>query len=430
MNDEEALAWLYGRQALGIKLGLDKVRTLLAALGNPQERCRIVHVAGTNGKGSVTTMLADVLHRAGFKVGATTSPHLVDFTERIRINGEQVAPADVTRWIAAMQPIVAALDAAGEPPTFFELVTAMAYTAFAEAGVDWAVVETGMGGRLDATNVPTPALTIITNVGMDHAGFLGDSVAQIATEKAGIMKPGVPCVTAASGPALHVLNERSHMLQVPMSVVGQDYVAVPSINGFRLAHPGGEAQYALAMAGAHQIENAALVVAATDALRASGVPIAPHALQEALATARMAGRMDLRTIAGPNGNVEVLLDGAHNVDGAVALRYHLGQMAWSGFDLIVGFQGDKEWPEMVQQWAPLAAHGWGVPLRSPRTLAPEQMRVAFDIIPFEACQDAGHALQSALARGATRIVVAGSLWLVGDAIAHIEGRTGALHGSQ
>lgn len=415
----DGLDWLYARQQMGIKLGLDKVRRLLAELGNPHDGIRFIHVAGTNGKGSVTRMLGDVLRRAGHSVGVTTSPHLVRFNERIHINGADVTDEDVARWLAQMRPIVERLDEHGDSPTFFELVTAMAFLAFRDAGVAWAVIETGLGGRLDATNVVEPVLTIITNVGMDHTAFLGPDVASIAREKAGIMKPGVPCITAAKGDALQVLNAQSHALQVPMSVIGQDYQAVPDVNGFRLLHPGGDAHYDLALEGAHQIENAALVVAAVEALRASGHLIPATALHGALAEATMPGRMERRFHAG----AEWLLDGAHNLDGASALRYHLGQIGWSGFHLIVGFQGDKDWVPMLQQWAPLAAHIWGVPLRSPRTLEPNAMAGAIDIIPFDACTDAVDAMQRARDAGAKHILVAGSLWLVGEVRALLDGES-------
>src|ERR1041385_1988032 len=170
---EEALAWLYGRQALGIKLGLEKVERLLRALGDPHLAYRTVHVAGTNGKGSVTRMRAKALQESGFRPGATTSPHLVSFTERIEVDGDPIAKDRVAAGLARVRDAVEPLDADGTPPTFFECVTALAFLHFKEAGVQWAVVETGMGGRLDATNVIQPRLTVITNIELDHEAHLG-----------------------------------------------------------------------------------------------------------------------------------------------------------------------------------------------------------------------------------------------------------------
>lgn len=439
---DEALEWLYGRQALGIKLGLEKVHDLLARLDDPHHRFRSVHVAGTNGKGSVTRLLADVLRRSGHRVGAFTSPHLIHFTERVLVDGEEVPRDDVARLLWRLRPLVEAFDAEDRQPTFFEVNTALAFLWFAERGVDWAVVETGMGGRLDATNVLRPELTVITNVERDHAEFLGEHVAGIALEKGGIMKPGVPCVTGARTDALHVLKLVSIERQCPMSVVGEDYHAVPDINGFRLVHPGGDAHYDLALAGAHQIDNAALVVAAADALRKAGHRVPEAAVQQSLATLTVPGRMERFTIpagrlAGdapePERPVEVLIDGAHNEAGARALRFHLGRLDWAGFHLVAGFNRDKDWQTMLDQWMPLAAHVWATPLRSGRTLDPAPVvehcrRSGF---PARAVPDAAGALREAVRSGARTVVVAGSLFLVGEARAVLVGAdVGEVRGSQ
>lgn len=424
----DALAWLYGRQALGIKLGLQKVRDLLLALGDPQDTFESVHVAGTNGKGSVTRMLGDALQRAGHRTGTFTSPHLVRFTERIRVDGVPVAEADVAAGLAAIRPHAEALDARGEPPTFFEVNTALAFLIFRDEGVGWAVVETGMGGRLDATNVLAPRLTVITNIERDHTAHLGDTLGEITFEKAGIMKPGVPCVTAAAGDALAALKAVSRDREVPMSVVGEDYHVVPDINGLRLAHPGGEAHYDVGPAGAHQLQNAAVVVAAADALRVQGTDLPPRAVQEALAAADVPGRLESirlegSTVGVDQGPAEVLLDGAHNEAGARALRYHLGRIDWSGFDLIVGFNADKPWPTMLDEWMPLARHVTAVPLRTRRTLPADDVRPAVEAagFPFSTCPDVRTAFAQALEAGAVRIVVAGSLFLVGEARAVLLG---------
>lgn len=429
----EALEWLYGRQALGIKLGLDKVHDLLARVGDPQRRFRSVHVAGTNGKGSVTRMLADVLRRSGHRVGAFTSPHLVHFTERVVVDGEEVPREEVARLLWDLRPVVEALDREERNPTFFEVNTALAFLHFAQRGVDWAVVETGMGGRLDATNVLAPELTVITNVERDHAEFLGEHVAGIAMEKGGIMKPGVPCVTGARDGALHVLKHISRERRCPMSVVGEDYQPVPDINGFRLVHPGGDAHYDLAMAGAHQIDNAALVVAAADALRSAGHRIPQSAVQQSLATVTVPGRMERFPVpAGrlvpdapePERTVEVLIDGAHNEAGARALRFHLGRLDWSGFHLVAGFSRDKDWTGMLDQWMPLAAHVWATPLRSARSLDPAPVvehcrRAGF---PADAAGGAAEGLREAVRAGAHAVVVAGSLFLVGEVRALLTGQ--------
>jgi dihydrofolate synthase/folylpolyglutamate synthase len=425
----ESLEWLYGRQALGIKLGLDKVERLLRALGDPHLACRTVHVAGTNGKGSVTRMLARTLQASGLRTGATTSPHLVSFTERIEVDGAPIAQDRVADGLARIKAAVAPLDAAGTPPTFFECVTALAFLHFREAGAEWAVVETGMGGRLDATNVVRPALTVITNVDLDHEAHLGPTVLDIAWEKSGIMKPGVPCVTGAAPPALDVLKARSHDLRVPMSVLGEDYHVVPDRDLLVLLRPTGESRHRVGLAGSHQRRNAALVLAAVDALRLQGVPIPERAVREALLATTNPGRLEtLRS-----GPMEVLVDGAHNPAAAHALRYHLGQQSWSGFHLVAGFCADKQWRESVDQWAPLAEQVWCVPVRNPRTLDPALLRdhLRPSGVPADVRPDAASALRSAAEAGATRVLVAGSLFLAGEVRALLTGQPlEDIHGTQ
>lgn len=437
---EEALAWLYARQSLGIKLGLGKVERLLAALGDPHRTFESLHVAGTNGKGSVTRMLAEVLRRSGFRTGCTTSPHLVSFTERVELDGHPIERGEVARLLATIRPHVEALDAEGEPPTFFEVVTALAFCAFRDAGMQWAVVETGMGGRLDATNVLAPRLTIITNVTLDHERFLGSTVAAIAAEKAGIMKRGVPCITACNGAAVAVLKARSHEVEAPMSIVGRDthdpvglggtrldYRIVPDPHHLVLLRPTGESRYAVGLAGAHQHENAAVVVAAVEALREGGLRIPERALVEGLRQARNPGRLDLLEVDGAAwggaGRIQVLVDGAHNPAAAQALRAHLFDIGWSGFDLVAGFCADKRWQEALDEWLLPAARLWAVPVRNPRTLDAAQLRDAGSAagVRSASCVDLADALRHAVAAGARRVVVAGSLFLAGEALATLRG---------
>ncbi len=420
---EEALAWLYARQSLGIKLGLGKVERLLAGLDDPHHKYRAVHVAGTNGKGSVTRMMAETLRRSGRRVGCTTSPHLVSFTERMEIDGLPITPRAVAAGLHRIRPLVDALDEAGGQATFFEVVTTLAFLHFADEEVEWAVVETGMGGRLDATNVLRPALTIITNVGLDHQVHLGANVTDIAWEKAGIMKPGIPCVTAAEGPALFVLKARSHDLQVPMSVIGEDYKVVAGQTDLALLRPTGESHYRVGLAGAHQRTNAAVVVAGVEALRRTGVDIPETALRGALASTEHPGRLE--TFHVPAGDlapgagsrpVTVLIDGAHNVPAAQALREYLDASSWRGIDLVAGFCADKDWRGALGLWLPNAARVWAVPVRNPRTLDPRELvRSVGAQAPTAVHSDAASALRAAVAAGAQRIVVAGSLFLAGEA---------------
>ena len=425
----DALAWLYGRQRLGIKLGLGKVERLLAAVGDPHRAYRTLHVAGTNGKGSVTRMLAAVLSAAGHRTGATTSPHLVSFTERIEVDGVAATREEVAGLLARLRPHVDALDAAGEPPTFFEVATAAAFLHFADRGVAWAVVEAGMGGRLDATNVVRPEVAVVTNVSLDHQRWLGATLPEIAWEKAGIMKEGVPLVTAATGEALQVLKVRSHQVHAPMSIVGGDYTVVPDPDHLVLLRPTGESRYEVGLAGPHQKENAALVVACVEALRLRGHGIPERALRDGLRSVRHPGRMQ-RFEA---GGVPVLVDGAHNVAAAEALRQALFEMGWSGYHLVAGFCADKDWQEALEAWLPPCAHLWAVPVRNPRSLDPGHL-VALGLeggVRSDAAASLADAIARAVQAGARRIVVAGSLFLAGEAVAHLTGRSlEEIHGTQ
>lgn len=419
MDAADARQWLLDRQQLGIKLGLDKVHRMLSEVGDPHRAFRSIHIAGTNGKGTVATLLGAALEAAGHRVGRYTSPHLIRFSERMVVDGEEIPDDAVVRLVQQLQPVTQALDADDQHPTFFELVTAMAFIWFQEQDVDWAVIETGMGGRLDATNVLEPDLCIITNVGLDHQAFLGEHIIDIASEKAGIMKPSVPCVTGVTGDALVALKAASQERACPMSILDEDYHVVPDLNGFSIAHPSGTAHYDVGLAGEHQLRNAALVVAACDALRTQGVNVPVSAVQHALAKASMPGRMETIHHEG----TPVLLDGAHNLDGAIALRRHLAHLDVSGFQLIVGFTAEKDWSAMLAQWAPLAARVIGVPLRSGRSLDPAVLRADVEGIgiPYLECPDAASAFHQAMTADPSLVVVAGSLYLVGEARAVLMG---------
>ncbi len=291
MNYSEALAWLYSTQQFGIKLGLENTHRLLAALDRPDPATagRFLHVAGTNGKGSTCAMLDSVLRAAGHRTGLYTSPHLVDFRERIRVNGEMIPEVDVARILTNLRDATSGWDHA---PTYFELSTVLALRHFADAGVEFVVLETGMGGRLDSTNAVTPIVSVITPIAMDHAQWLGDTLAKIAAEKAGILKPGVPAVSAAQAPeAAAVLEARASEVGAPLELV-REPLDLP-----------------LGLGGSHQKANAALAVAA---LRAGGVSVSDAALRRGLATVQWPGRFQKL-------GDRFVLDGGHNPHAAAQL---------------------------------------------------------------------------------------------------------------
>lgn len=405
------IGWLNDRQTLGIQPGLDRVRELLELLGTPQDGYESVHVTGSNGKGSVATMLAAVLRLSGYRTGLYTSPHLVEFAERIRIDGEPIASDALTGLLDRVRRQVTTLDRAGTHPTFFEIVTAASLTHFAEEGAAWAVIEAGMGGSGDATNVIHPQLAIITNISLEHTDFLGEDIRTIAREKAGIIEPGFPVVTAAKGEALEVIEAQATARGSPLAVVGEDFRYQST--GHRLVVTGRDwhRSYEMGMTGVHQFENGTVVVAACDALRGLGVEIPEAAVEEALITTSLPGRLE----AYDDGEVRVIIDGAHNPAAARSLSRSLDERGRE-FDLIIGFSADKDWPTILGHLMPLARRVWAVPIRSPRGLDPAEIA---EYVPadmrFAALDLFEEAYRRALAEGATDVLVTGSLFLAGEA---------------
>ncbi len=311
MDFDEALAYMQGRLRLGWKLGNERFLALLARLGDPQADLRVVHVAGTKGKGSTTAMAASILQAAGHRVGMYLSPYVYDVRERIQINGEMIPRADFARWVSAIRPHVEALETTEfGPTTEFEMKTAVGLCWLAEQAVDYAVLEVGLGGRLDATNVvPRPLVTVITNIGLDHTELLGETLAEIAGEKAGIVKPGVPCVTGVpvGGEAWEVIASVCAERGAPLIPVeppeiqpdGSVYVGTGA-RSLRDVH--------LRMRGAFQAWNAAAAVTALDAIPAASLPfLSDEAVTRGLADAWLPGRLE-QVAERPT----VVVDVAHN----------------------------------------------------------------------------------------------------------------------
>jgi dihydrofolate synthase/folylpolyglutamate synthase len=367
----DSVHFLYslGNEIKTAKLGLERIRAVLEALGRPQDRLRFVHVAGTNGKGSTCAMVDSGLRAAGApsgpRTGLFTSPHLAEPTERIRIDGH---PISADRFAAAFDRVHAAC-VPDNHTTYFETVTAMALLVFAEEGVDMVVLEVGLGGRLDATNVVSPELCVITPVDFDHEAFLGKSLESIAGEKAGILKPGVPAVFARQRPeAGRVLDQRAAELSIPVarttdwSVGGLDLDARGS--RFRLT---GERELHLAcpLAGEHQVENA---VTAAVALACLGVP--DSAIEAGIARTRWPGRLE-RVSERP----EIILDGAHNPAGARALAAYIDRFyAHRRVRLIYGAMRDKAIDEISGILFPRAQQVIVTAPQQARALAPEALR--------------------------------------------------------
>jgi len=398
----DLLARLAGVRTLGVDLGLDRMRLALARLGDPQARFAAVQIAGTNGKGSTAAMTEAVLREAGLRTGLYSSPHLARFTERIRIAGRE---ADGDRLAVLDRRIVET----GVPLTYFEVATALAFLAMAEAGVEVAVLETGLGGRLDAVTTCVPCATAITSIGLDHTGYLGTTLPEIAGEKAGIMKPGVPCfvgpVPAAAGDAL---ERAAAAVGAPLYQAGREAFSMPT--------------FPIALAGAHQRQNAALaVVLARMAGRRLGRMIDDAALASGLAGVRWPGRCE-------RVGDDLLLDCAHNEDGARALAAALAELApGRRVALAVSIVDDKDPAGMLAALAPVAAAVVTTRSDNPRALpaaalAAVAARFFGDVT---ACEDPGAALVEARRRAGPGglVVVCGSMFLVGMLRARVLGES-------
>ena len=411
MTYAEAVQFLYSLRLFGAKFGLENTFKLAALAGHPQEKLRFIHVAGTNGKGSTCAMLESIYRAAGWRVGLFTSPHLVSFRERIQVNRRLIPEGEVVRLVAELQPLLKQFPA-DHHPTFFEVVTVMALKFFAGQKCDLVIWETGLGGRLDATNIVTPLASVITNIAFDHQQWLGDTLGKIAAEKAGIIKPGVPVITAADEPeALKVIEEVAKKQKAPIIKVGRASCPAPSQNGKSETVP----TPAVSLIGDHQKINAALALAAVGTLQ-DKIPVNAAAIRGGLAAVDWPGRLQL--IQKPNGQ-EILLDGAHNVAGATVLREALEKnFPAAGRVLVLGALRDKDWRHICEVLAPLAARIFTVPVASERTADAGELAVACSLANPAAAIFACASLSEALDQSADTpfIIVTGSLYLVGEAL--------------
>ena len=325
MNYAEAMVYLESLGTFGIQLGLKRIEALLAELGNPERRFRSIHVTGTNGKGSTTALLASVLNAAGIRSGMYISPHLVDYPERMQLNGQEISQTDFAAMIKQTQHAAKAIQAKGmESPTEFEVLTAAAFLWFATKQAELAVVEVGLGGLLDSTNVITPELSVITNVTLEHTDRCGKTAAEIAAHKAGIIKPGVPVVTGAVGEALAVIEAVAARQHSACSVLDRDFFVSDVLTGeteqsFLFSGPVEPPQrYRMRLLGRHQADNAALAICACMRLAETEPRLTPGAIQAGVEKATWPGRFEVF----PESPL-VILDGAHNPDGIRTLRQTL-----------------------------------------------------------------------------------------------------------
>jgi len=404
MTYADAIQYLYDLQLFGAKFGLENTVRLAALAGNPQDRLRFIHVAGTNGKGSTCAMLESIYRAAGLRVGMFTSPHLVSFAERIQVNRQFISEPEVVRLVNRLQKPLKEFPE-DHHPTFFEMITVMALIHFAEQNCDLVVWETGLGGRLDATNIVSPLASVITNIGIEHSEWLGDTVEQIAAEKAGIIKPGVPIITAARpGEGLEVIASVAAKQHAPLTSVDLAEVNRPPLDTVELS-----------LHGPHQRLNAATALAAVRVLGET-IAVGDDAQRQGLASVRWPGRMErVQTASGRN----LLLDGAHNPAGAEALRVAIeAEFPESKPTIIFGVFKDKDSTSMCHSLAPLAGRLLLTPVHSDRSEDPARLVAACREVNAHAVIEVCASLAEALEKTARDpfVVVAGSLYLVGEAM--------------
>ena len=419
MEYQETLDWLFGLENMGIKLGLSRVRELLHELGDPQNRYRSVHVAGTNGKGSVCAMTASILQASGIRTGLYTSPHLVDFRERIMIDGEMISESEVVDLAREVREVGdRSADSADRPLTFFEVTTAIAFLYFARKGVQVAVIEVGMGGRLDATNVITPDVCVITRISKEHVQYLGDTVAKIAYEKAGIIKSGVMVITAEDQPdAIKVLDSIARDKGTYLSLAGVDFefhLKGDDRSGIAVHLDSIGRVVQLPLLGEYQASNAAMACETALELRKRGLRISEETIAEGLSKVVWPGRLEVI-----QDSPLVIFDVSHTPEGAKVAVEELLKIKRGHTTVVLGVLNDKDLDGIAQEFAKVSDAVIASMPRTSRAFTAEQVR---DVMvrycgDVSINDDVGESLGLALGRSekGDTVIVAGSLYTVGEA---------------
>ena len=426
----DALDYLFGLDQFGIKLGLHNIRALCTALGNPQAAFRTVLVAGTNGKGSVSAMVEAALRTAGHRTARYTSPHLIAIEERFLIAGKTAARADLRAALEDVRRTIECLHATGDlptQPTFFEVTTAVAFELFRRAAVEVAVLEVGLGGRFDATNVVEPIAAAITTIDRDHEQYLGSSIGEIALEKAGVIRPSIPVVTGEmKGEAVQVLSRRC-------AETGARLVhAAEGVHAEAVMHDGRTlvtlqtaaeryGQIGLSLRGRHQVQNAIVAVRLLEEIDRLGLRVPPAAVRDGLARLEWHGRLDLMALAPGR---QVLLDAAHNPAGASALASYLREAYPAGLPIVLGVMGDKDVSGIVAALAPCATRFLcteaTIARALPTAVLAARAREAAPV-PVEEYAAPWEAIERAFSAAST-VCVAGSIFLAGEVLTALEER--------
>ena len=410
---------MYALRRFGIILGLETIRNILDGLEQPHRNYACIHVAGTNGKGSVAATLASILFESGYTVGLYTSPHLVHFNERICINNRPISDDDVVKAYRAVKLV----HYGDRSPTFFEFATAMALYAFRRHRVDYAVIETGMGGRYDATNVIQPAISIITNISLEHRDYLGNTLVEIAREKAGIIKQATPVVSGVKQKqARMVVQQIARKKEAPLFSLGKEF-KIRQYRSGQFSYSGFKNKWRplrTPLLGRYQVQNAALALAACELLINEQAAITPESIKQGLANTRWAGRLEIVC-----KHPLVILDGAHNLIAARNLAKYLAEnLAGRRLTLVIGILGDKPYRSMLNSLLPDCSRAIITRAQSQRALKPEKLYAIAkkSLADVSIIPDVAAAVRNAIETAGSDdvICVAGSLYVVGEAKEAIE----------
>jgi len=417
MNYKEAIDWLYSFEKHGIKLGLERINHICKKLGNPQNNYKIVHVGGTNGKGSVCKFISSILISEGYTVGVYTSPHIQRFSERFVIDNDEISEIEIILLVEKIKPIVEEMIQKENTPTFFEITTAIAFEYFYNKKIDYAIIEAGLGGRFDATNIVKPLVSIITNVSLEHQNRLGDTLEKIAFEKAGIIKENTPVITAAKDKTVSVIKNIASKKNASLTVLdsknwektegGIDWQSFTIHGKLKDYH------VKTFLPGFFQGENIAVAIACIETLQMNGVFITEGNINEGIEKTINPGRMEIVSF-----EPLILLDGAHNIDGIINLKKTLEKdFVYEKLILIFGILSDKSVKEIIDVISPLADYIVFTKSKNSRALEPEkliQLSGKKDAVIkaniFDAIEQA-----KKLASKKDIIVVSGSLFTVGEA---------------
>jgi len=422
MNYKETIDWLYSFEKFGIKLGLERITHICKQLGNPQKNYKVIHVGGTNGKGSVCRFLQSILTLSGYKVGVYTSPHLRRFSERFVIDNKEISENDVVLLVEKVKTIVEEMIKDDNTPTFFEIVTAMAFQYFSDKNVDFAVAEVGLGGRYDATNIVDPIVTVITNVSLEHQKVLGDKIENITFEKAGIIKEGVPVVTGANGKTLNVIQKVAKEKKSSVTVINnsswkkvsggvdwQEFLVNGSLKDYNIK---------TSMIGKFQGENIALSLVAIESLQMNGVYVTDESITEGIEKTTNPGRMEIAGF-----EPMILLDGAHNITGINSLKKTLEEdFVYERLILVLGILSDKSVQEMLDIITPIADIIIVTKSHNKRACSPSELKEMIDEKEVVVKDEISEAIDYAkkIAKKQDLICITGSLFTVGEAKDHLQ----------